>query len=380
MNRGKTWQRLKPDSKSRQNTRATPEIQSGSTSACTRCGKRPAHDRQHCPAKDVTCRKCGKRGHYQAVCRSARASQVDTHTDHSDVFLSVAGDTANSPWSVMVNVNETPIELHIDTGAKVTMISEEVWRKVGQPTLLPTDFILRGPDERKLPTAERFTTKLSSVTEEEIYVVKGLHKPLLGRPAINKLRLVSQISSVNQTDQTPVNKFPKLFEGLGRFQGEYQIQMREGAKPYAPSTPRRVAIPLIKSVEQELQCMEDLGVIAKVHEPTEWCAGMVVAPKVNGEVRICIDLTNLNRSMRRERHPLPAVDQTLSQLAGAKVFSKLDANSGFWQIPLAPDSAKLTPSSLHLAASVFTDCPLLSHQPRKICNAGCQTLSQEWCA
>ena len=46
--------------------------------------------------------------------------------------------------------------------------------------------------------------------------------------------------------------------------------------------------------------------------------------------------------MCRERHPLPAVDQTLAQLAGARVFSKLDANSGFWQIPLSPESIPLT--------------------------------------
>lgn len=345
VNRGRTWHRPKPENKSRQNTRATPAIQSGGSTACTRCGKRPAHDHQHCSAKDVTCRKCGKRGHYQAVCRSARVSQVDTHADYSDVFLGAMGDTTNSPWSVTIDVNETPIELHIDNGAEVTVISEEAWRKVGQPVLSPPDRTLRGPDTHKLPTTGRFTAKLSkdeSIAEEQIYVVKGLHKPLLGRPAIDKLRLVSRISAVDQTDQdqTPADKLPKLFEGLSRLQGEYWIELQERAEPYALSTPRRVAIPLMKSVEQELQRMEDLGVIAKVHEPTEWCAGMVVVPKANGKVRICIDLTNLNQSVRR--HPLPAVDQTLAQLAGAKVFSKLDGNSGFWQIPLAPESAKLT--------------------------------------
>ena len=41
-------------------------------------------------------------------------------------------------------------------------------------------------------------------------------------------------------------------------------------------------------------------------------------------------------------HPLPRVDETLAQLTGAKVFSKLDANSGFWQIPLSPQSRLLT--------------------------------------
>lgn len=54
---------------------------------------------------------------------------------------------------------------------------------------------------------------------------------------------------------------------------------------------------------------------------------MVVIPKANNKVRICMDLTRLNDSVKRERHPLPPVDQMLAQLAGTKLFSKLDANS-----------------------------------------------------
>ena len=55
-----------------------------------------------------------------------------------------------------------------------------------------------------------------------------------------------------------------------------------------------------------------------------------------------MDLTQLNQSVRREKHPLPAVEPTHAQLAGARVFTKLDANSRFWQKPLAPESALLT--------------------------------------
>ena len=87
---------------------------------------------------------------------------------------------------------------------------------------------------------------------------------------------------------------------------------------------------------------EKMGVITSVEEPTEWCAGMVVVPKSQGKVKICVDLTKLNNSVCRERYPLPAVEQTLAQIAGACVFSKLDANSGFWQIPLARESSLLT--------------------------------------
>ena len=95
-------------------------------------------------------------------------------------------------------------------------------------------------------------------------------------------------------------------------------------------------------VKDELKRMEQLGVIAQVHEPTEWCSAMVVVPKANGQVRICVDLTKLNQSVRRVRYQLPAVEQILAQLTGATVFTKLDANSGFLQIPLSPESALLT--------------------------------------
>ena len=90
--------------------------------------------------------------------------------------------------------------------------------------------------------------------------------------------------------------------------------------------------------------MEREGVIPKINEPTDWCSGMEVVPKPNNSVRICVDLTKLNRYVKRERHILPSVDHVLAQIGDAKFFSKLDANSGFWQIELSPDSSKLTTS------------------------------------
>ena len=69
---------------------------------------------------------------------------------------------------------------------------------------------------------------------------------------------------------------------------------------------------------------------------------MVVVPKCSGAVRICIDLKPQNKSVLREVHPIPTVDDTLAQLSGASVFTKLDVNSGFWQISLAKKSQLLT--------------------------------------
>ena len=88
--------------------------------------------------------------------------------------------------------------------------------------------------------------------------------------------------------------------------------------------------------------MEKMGVITRIEEATDWCTGMVIVPKPSGKVRICVDLTNLNESVCRERHILPSVEQTLAPIGGAKHFSKLDANSGYWQIQLDTESSKLT--------------------------------------
>ena len=73
--------------------------------------------------------------------------------------------------------------------------------------------------------------------------------------------------------------------------------------------------------------MEKMGVISRISKSTDLCAGMVMVPKANGKVRTCVDLTHLNNSICRERHPLVAIEQTMVQLAGPKIVSKLDANS-----------------------------------------------------
>ena len=123
-----------------------------------------------------------------------------------------------------------------------------------------------------------------------------------------------------------------MFEGIGKLEGEYTMKLQDNAKLIAVTPPRRVPTPLLEPVRKELDCMGKMGVISLIQELTDWCAGMVPAWKKNGQVRTCVDLTPLNESVKRDLHLLPVVEHVLVQLAGAKVFSKLDANSGFCQI------------------------------------------------
>ena len=112
--------------------------------------------------------------------------------------------------------------------------------------------------------------------------------------------------------------------------------------PHQIHSPRNISLPLLPRVKAELNRLQNDGIISPVTEPTDWCAGMVVVPKKDSSVRICVDFTHLNHSVRREKHHLPSVDEILGQLSGGKIFSKVDAKSGFHQIELAEKSKLLT--------------------------------------
>ncbi|GBM38334.1 Transposon Ty3-I Gag-Pol polyprotein [Araneus ventricosus] len=69
---------------------------------------------------------------------------------------------------------------------------------------------------------------------------------------------------------------------------------------------------------------------------------MVIVPKKQGDIRICVDLSELNKNIQRETYPMASVDYTLTEFKKAKIFSIIDANSGFWQIMLHPESSAFT--------------------------------------
>lgn len=96
------------------------------------------------------------------------------------------------------------------------------------------------------------------------------------------------------------------------------------------------------------------GVISPV---TEWCSGIVPVLKPNGKVHICVDLVQLNKSVKREVHPMYSVDESLAKLSKSRVFSKLDANSGFWQLPLDKESHLLTTFITPYGCYCFNNLP-----------------------
>ncbi|XP_071101769.1 uncharacterized protein [Haliotis cracherodii] len=200
---------------------------------CSYCG-RDSHPRAECPATRSTCRKCHKVGHWDVVCRSQRwglseirleqGSNNECTNEKEYAFLgSISADSESSdpsrPWLVNLEVNSLLVrDFKIDTGADVTVIPYDLYVSKPFTKLQQSGKRLYGPANSSLYVVGKFRAKLKTVygdvvTEQDIYVARGLTRSLLGRPAIQALNLVSRIDSV--VGDKWKDMFPKLFTGLG---------------------------------------------------------------------------------------------------------------------------------------------------------------------
>lgn len=240
-----------------------------------------------------------------------------------------------------VCINNVRVCAKIDSGAEVTVVPPDF--PGVPPRIDKSQAVLRSAADERLDVKGSFCADIvwkGKTARQTVYVVESLQCVLLGLPAIEALGVIKFVDAVD--DKQYEYMYPQLFRGLGTMPGEYTIRMKEGAVPFAIFTPRRIPIPLKDPIKLELDKMVESEVIRKVDGPTKWCAGIVPVVKPSGEVRICVDLTQLNKSVLREQFVLPTIDDALGQLAGAIYFSKLDANSGFHQVKLAKESQELT--------------------------------------
>uniref|UniRef100_A0ABM0MG72 Uncharacterized protein K02A2.6-like n=1 Tax=Saccoglossus kowalevskii TaxID=10224 RepID=A0ABM0MG72_SACKO len=88
--------------------------------------------------------------------------------------------------------------------------------------------------------------------------------------------------------------------------------------------------------------MENENIITKVNQPTDWVNSLVIQEKGNGRLRLCLDPKDLNTAIKREHHPTPTLEEITHKLTGAKLFSKLDARNGYWNVKLDEESSVLT--------------------------------------
>ena len=79
-------------------------------------------------------------------------------------------------------------------------------------------------------------------------------------------------------------------------------------------------------------------------EPSKspWSCGVVMAKKKVGQLRFCCDFLYLNAETIKDAYPIPRIDESLSKLGDAKIFTTLHLGSAFWRVPLRKEDKEKT--------------------------------------
>ena len=97
---------------------------------------------------------------------------------------------------------------------------------------------------------------------------------------------------------------------------------------------RRIPYHSRDKLEKELQKLVKEDIIEKVpeNEQAEWVSPVVIVPKKNDAIRLCIDMRVANKAIKRIRHPIPTAKDISIELNGSTIFTKLDLNQAYHQL------------------------------------------------
>ena len=318
---------------------------------CKKCGR--SHPPRQCPAYGKTCLKCKKLNHFANMCKSKMVKEVaeDENSDKSFYIGSVEVNSVdtNKVWLVELDVRGHQIRAKIDTGAQVNVISQKLVNKLGTQ-ITHSDTKLTAYSGDSIPVVGQTNLKCFYKGKEYLinFIVTSYPSAttILGLKTSEKMNLFKRINTVKESknhnfDMTSlIKEYSDTFGALGCLEEAHHIEIDPHVEPIV-SPPRRVPLGQRKKLEQKLREMITQKVIVKVDEPTDWVNPMILVNKPNGDIRICMDPQRLNTAIKREHFQLPTMEELTMEMKGAQYFTKLDASSGFWQIPLDESSSKL---------------------------------------
>ncbi|CAG2205474.1 Transposon Ty3-G Gag-Pol polyprotein,Transposon Ty3-I Gag-Pol polyprotein [Mytilus edulis] len=183
-----------------------------------------------------------------------------------------------------------------------------------------------------------FENSISNLTEEQGLQMKGVLKRQADAFANSKNELGSTDlikHKINTGDATPIKQ-----------------------------NPRRLPLAKQEVADREVQRMLDIGVIEPSISP--WSSPIVLVPKKNDptSVRFCIDYRRLNNLTKKDCFPLPRIEDCLDALRGAKFYSTIDLQSGYWQVQMDPADKEKTAFVTKRGLFQFRCMPF------GLCNAG----------
>ncbi|XP_014524276.1 uncharacterized protein K02A2.6-like [Vigna radiata var. radiata] len=121
----------------------------------------------------------------------------------------------------------------------------------------------------------------------------------------------------------------------------HKLSIFREARPVAQKK-RRLGNDKREAVQNEVNKLVKAGFVREIRYST-WLANVVMVKKANGQWRMCVDFTDLNKACPKDNYPLPSIDRLVDGASGHAVLSFLDAYSGYNQIPMyVPDQEKTT--------------------------------------
>ena len=344
---------------------------------CKYCGDN--HKPRECPAFGTNCSNCGKKNHFAKVCRSKKSespqkpghgkSRAKLHEIHreddgsSDESIYSLTSGRRSQYFTRLKFAESDCDIslrvQLDPGATVNILTKEDYAKISTSPLVPTAtrITLFNGTQMKPPLGQTVAKcSANGITKRvKFQVVEDGQNSLLSGRACEAFQLIqfAEESLVNaikfpsphsetkgSTAEEILSEYSDVFKGLGKLPGTYHIDIDSSVKP-VQNARRRVPVPVKERLKAKIDELEEMGVLAKVSQPTPWISSMVVVSKPD-KLRLCLDPIPLNKAIKRNHYPIPTIDDISPQLAQAKVFSVVDAKDGFLQVVLDDESSYLT--------------------------------------
>ncbi|KAL2486106.1 Ribonuclease H [Abeliophyllum distichum] len=133
---------------------------------------------------------------------------------------------------------------------------------------------------------------------------------------------------------------PQDIEGISPMIAQHRLAIPLGTKPIKQKK-RQFAPERQQAISTEVAKLLEAGFIREVHYP-EWLANVVLVKKPNGEWRMCVDYTDLNKACPKDSYPLPRIDHLVDATSEHERLSFLDAFSGYHQISMAEGDQEKT--------------------------------------
>ena len=329
------------------------------TVSCYRCGK-SNHTAQQCRFKTVKCHGCGKLGHIVKVCRSttskkARSTAGVMVTEVQHLQTEEAEETGESSeeyslfhvrsepetqLKVGIVIDKQPVEMVVDTGASLSIISENTFRKNWPEQVLREASIkIRTYTGELLKVKGCVDVDISYGDQKahvQLFVVAGDGPNLLGRDWLRQIRLNWQeIFHLQETTslQSVLQQHPDVFkDGLGTMKAKLYVD--SSVKPRFCKA-RSVPFAMRQKVDEELQRLQEEGIIEPV-QFAEWAAPIVPILKEDKKsIRICGDYKlTVNLASKLDNYPIPRIEDLFATLSGGKLFTKLDLSQAYQQLLL----------------------------------------------